>query len=116
MSALGKKGETLACLWLRLHGYQILKRNYHSRFGEIDIIAKKCGVTSFVEVKARGENTLSTPASAVDIYKQQKLIKTANQYLTFCDNPDGEFRFDVVEIQKHGTHYKIKLIKNAFEI
>ena len=114
MSGLGKKGETLACIWLRLHGYRILKRNYHSRFGEIDIIAKKCGVISFIEVKARGENSLSTPASAVDVYKQQKIIKTANQYITYCQNPDGEFSFDVVEISKHGTHYKINLIKNAF--
>lgn len=116
MSGLGKKGETLACLWLLLHGYKILKRNYHSRFGEIDIIAQKNGTISFVEVKARGENTLSTPASAVDIYKQQKIIKTANQYLTYCDNPDGDFCFDVVEILKVGTRFRIHLIKNAFEI
>lgn len=114
MKGLGQKGESLACLWLRLHGYVILSRNYHSRFGEIDIIAKKCGVISFIEVKARGQNALSTPASAVDAYKQQKIIKTANQYLTRCDNPDGDYSFDVIEIEKSGLHYKIRLIKNAF--
>jgi len=114
MKGLGKTGESLACLWLRLHGYSIIKRNYHSRFGEIDIIARKGKTVSFIEVKARGKNSLSTPASAVDAFKQQKIIKTANQYLMYCDNPDGDYSFDVIEIEKSGLLYKIRLIKNAF--
>ncbi len=114
MKGLGKKGESLACLWLWFHGYRILSRNYHSRFGEIDIIAKKCGVISFVEVKARGKNMLSTPASAVNVYKQQKIIKTANQYIMRSQNPDADYSFDVIEVTRGRFLYKINIIKNAF--
>ncbi len=114
MKGFGKTGESLSCVWLWLHGYKILRRNYRSRFGEIDIIAKKGGVISFVEVKARGQNMLSTPASAVDAYKQQKIIKTANQYLMRVGAVDSDYSFDVVEVTRTRYFYKINLIKNAF--
>lgn len=35
----GKIGEDRACAWLESNGFVILERNFHSRFGEIDIIA-----------------------------------------------------------------------------
>ncbi len=114
MRGLGKTGENLSCVWLWLHGYKILSRNYHSRFGEIDIIAQKGTKISFVEVKARGQNPLSTPASAVNLYKQQKIIKTANLYLMRVGNPDADYSFDVIEVTRGRVLYKINLIKNAF--
>ena len=36
---LGKKGEPIAAKLLRNRVYKRLKRNFHSRFGEIDIVA-----------------------------------------------------------------------------
>ena len=114
MKNYGKRAETLAAWFLILRGYKILERNYHSRFGEIDIIAKKDGVTEFVEVKARSGKMLGTPANAVDIYKQQKIIKTAYRYLLRC--PDTECRFDVVEVVTRGLRVTVNHIKNAFEL
>lgn len=114
MKGLGYIGESLSCVYLIFHGYKILERNYHSRFGEIDIIAKKGNSISFVEVKARDKNMLSTPASAVNIYKQQKIIKTANLYLMKNRNTDGDYTFDVIEVVRDRWFYKINLIKNAF--
>ncbi len=113
---LGKFAETAAAWYLRMRGYVILSRNYHSRFGEIDIIAKKRGVITFVEVKARGENMLASPAYAVDAYKQSRIIKTAYYYLSHTQNPDCDVSFDVIEVIKNGNHYKFNHIKNAFEI
>ena len=51
----GKAGEDHIARWLEKRGYHILARNYHSRFGEIDIIAQQGPYLAFVEVKAREE-------------------------------------------------------------
>ena len=47
----GKAGEDHIARWLEKRGYHILARNYHSRFGEIDIIAQQGPYLAFVEVK-----------------------------------------------------------------
>lgn len=115
MMRLGQTGENAAALYLRSKGYDILERNYHSRFGEIDIIACKDETVVFVEVKARGRNSLDTPAAAVDIYKQRKIIKTANFYIIKKQIADTDMRFDVIEIELYGAHCKINHIENAFD-
>jgi len=51
---LGNWGEQQAALFLERRGYVILVRNYHTRGGELDIIARDgAGVLCFVEVKTR---------------------------------------------------------------
>lgn len=47
----GILGEDKACNFLKKQGFEILKRNFHSKFGEIDIIAKKDEILHFIEVK-----------------------------------------------------------------
>ncbi|WP_416346565.1 YraN family protein [Campylobacter upsaliensis] len=47
----GILGENRACAFLKKHRFEILERNFHSKFGEIDIIAKKDEILHFVEVK-----------------------------------------------------------------
>jgi putative endonuclease len=49
----GRRGEWLAALWLRLHGWRILGRRCRTPVGEVDIVARRLGVVAFVEVKAR---------------------------------------------------------------
>ena len=110
----GKKAEILSGLYLKLKGYKILDRNYHSRFGEIDIVAKKSDVIVFVEVKARGKNALYQPSYAVDLYKQKKIIKTAYFYISQNGFLDVDIRFDVIELTLKGMLLKINHITNAF--
>ena len=112
----GKKAESLAAFYLRMHGYQILDRNFHSRFGEIDIIAKRFKTIVFVEVKARGEGYLAEPGYAVDEYKQKKIIKTSQLYILYKKLDAFDIRFDVIEITKKGVHFGVNHIKNAFEV
>ena len=47
----GNIGEDAVCGFLVRHGYEIIKRNFTVRGGEIDIIAKKADIIAFVEVK-----------------------------------------------------------------
>ena len=93
----GSWGEEMACQHLISQGYKILKRNFHSKCGEIDIIAKDKNCIVFVEVKTRRNNSCGLPAEAVDVKKQTHLYKTAERYIQ--ENPtEKEIRFDVIEV------------------
>lgn len=93
----GPFGEALAAEHLQENGFRILERNYHSRFGEIDIIAENGQYIVFAEVKTRGISSLSGPEEAVTQGKQKKIAKTALLYLQ--SHPTGlQPRFDVIGI------------------
>ncbi len=111
----GDKGEDFAVSYFQKRGYTIIKRNYHSRYGEVDIIAQQGEFLAFVEVKTRKSNSSVAPAQAVDFQKQKKLCLTAMKYLS---ENESEFqpRFDVFEVwQNEGRIYKFNHIENAFE-
>lgn len=114
----GKTGEDITSDFLKKHGFVIFKRNYHCRFGEIDIIAEKDDLLLFVEVKTRFEDAMVSPAQAVDFAKRNKIRMTAKTFLsrTFIDY---RCRYDVSEVTvsiKDGEYkYSINYIKNAFE-
>ncbi len=116
-SFYGKKGEDITADFLRKKGFIIFKRNYHSRFGEIDIVAEKGNILLFVEVKTRGENAIVSPAEAVDYNKQNRLRLTAADFLRKTHR-EYECRFDVSEVSVindgNNVKYKINYICNAF--
>lgn len=77
---VGRKGEELACQFLAQKKFKILSRNFHSRYGEIDIIASRDGIMHFCEVKTRTTMTFGTPEEAVNSKKLQKMKKTIQCY------------------------------------
>lgn len=114
---IGKKGEDVAVSYVESNGYKILNRNYHSPYGEIDIIAEKENYIVFFEVKTRKINTEFTAFEAVDTFKQKKIIKTAMIYLTE-NNTTLQPRFDVIAVYFDGDFCvmkEINHIKNAFD-
>ncbi|MBO5936854.1 MAG: YraN family protein, partial [Clostridia bacterium] len=111
---IGDKGESFAVWLYEKAGYSVVKRNYHSRYGEIDLIAENETELCFVEVKTRNLSSVGNPAEAVDYRKQKKLTLTAMKYLseTECFR---QSRFDVLEVwQENGKIVKYNLIENAF--
>lgn len=112
----GQIGEEYASELLVKQGYEVLQRNYHSRFGEIDIIARNEEYIVFAEVKTRDEKFLVSPLESVTAAKQKKLCKTAMLYLQ--SHPTGlQPRFDVIGIVTSGTDCQVKSvehIENAF--
>lgn len=74
----GKQYEQRACDYLVQRGFEIIECNFYSRFGEIDIIAKKEKTLHFVEVKG-GENF--NPIYAITPKKIHKMIQTIRYYL-----------------------------------
>lgn len=110
----GNFGEQVALDYLLGNDYQFVCSQFHSRFGEIDLIVQNETFLVFVEVKLREEGGLTLPREAVTYKKQQKLFTTAQVYLS--ENPTSlQPRFDVIEIQTKGTKIKnIFHITNAF--
>ncbi len=106
---LGKRGERLACRYLRKGGYKILERNYKNPFGEIDIIAKREDTVAFIEVKTRLSENYGAPSEAVDKTRRFRYIKGA-QYYFYNREIDCTVRFDIIEILRGELNH----IENAF--
>lgn len=77
---------------------EILVRNYKSRKGEIDIVARDGETLCFVEVKTRRRAVHSTPGEAVGTAKRQRIAAAAREYLRAIGRPDVPYRFDIVEV------------------
>jgi len=105
--------EEKAAEFLKIKGYKLICRNFRTRFGEIDIIAKDGDWIAFIEVKARGENYLVSPKEALNLHKQKKIKLAALEFVK--SKPNQCFRFDFVGITDHRDYLSYELIKGAFE-
>lgn len=110
---LGKNGEDIACDFILKMGYDILERNYRSKLGEIDIIAKDNEELVLIEVKTRGQELFGTPAEAVNPIKRKHIYHVAEYYLMERKLENVFCRIDIVEIYKKGDKYNVNYIKNA---
>jgi len=124
---LGTLGEKIAIKYLQKRGYKILDQNYSSKFvsgpqrGEIDIVAKKKDIISFIEVKTLTQNcggptSAISPEEKVDYLKQKKLIKMAENWLMENKIPlNSKWQIDVIaiKIDLNNRKAKIRHFKNA---
>lgn len=110
----GDGGENFACKLLEKKGYTIKDRNYHSRYGEIDIIAQKGELLVFAEVKLRKSGSAVSGAESVTPAKQRKIVLTSYCYLQLTE---GSFqpRYDVIALtEKNGEIIRAEHIPGAF--
>jgi putative endonuclease len=114
---LGDWGESLTATYLEGQGYAILARNWHCRFGELDVVATKDGILAVVEVKTRKSDRFMTAREAVDHRKRQCLWRSAEQWL--CAHPEEEWvvRFDVAEVYlpQAGAAPQFHYLEDAFQ-
>lgn len=109
---IGAKGENLACDFLEQKGYKILEKNWRSARYEIDIIAEYHNTVVFVEVKTRSSDYYGFPEEAVNITKQEHILKAAEDYV-FIHDIKNEIRFDIVSIIINSQTQKIYHIEDA---
>ena len=120
---IGRFGEKLAAKHLKRNHYKIIARNSHQSHNELDIVAVNKDYIVFVEVKTRsvGEDLYSeygTPAMAVTLSKQRRLLTAAKSFLSknkkyYKKQP----RMDVIEVyvnKENGKPLKINHFENAF--
>jgi putative endonuclease len=107
----GAGGEDTAANHLISLGYCILTRNYQTRHGEIDCIARDIdGTLVFIEVKLSRQGSLISPLWRVTRAKQHKLALMARSYLADHSISGTACRFDVIGI----TGNRIEHLRNAF--
>lgn len=113
----GLSGEDAACQYLEQKGYQILRRNFRTYVGEIDIIASKGPTLSFIEVKTRSSEQFGKPREAVTFGKQKKIRRSAETYLVMTKriNNMPDLSFDVIEvIRSRGQIKSINHLERCF--
>lgn len=72
----GRRAETFAAWWLRLHGWRILATRVKIGQGEVDLIAKRGRTIAFVEVKWR--KNAADLATAIDGWRLRRVATAAN--------------------------------------
>ena len=98
-SNLGTQGEALAAAHLEGLGMRIVGRNYRSRYGEVDLVAREGETLVFVEVKTRRGDSYGTPEESVTPRKLDRLAKTAARYLQQHGLDQSAWRVDLIAIK-----------------
>ena len=98
----GIKGENKACEFLKNNNFEIIERNFRSKFGEIDIVAKKDKILHFIEVKY-GEKNYEL-AYRLDYKKYCKILKTIDFYI-LKRKLVTDFQVDLICINKDDIEF-----------
>ena len=107
----GADAEQAAENCLVRHGMQIVARNYRTRFGEIDLVARDGETLVFVEVRLRSNPRFGGAAASIDGHKRARIVSAARQFLSRLGrNPPC--RFDVVTLDGGSPQW----IRAAFEL
>ena len=99
---LGQQGEEFAEDYLKRKGYIIKQKNYHTRFGEIDIIAVDPHERQlvFIEVKTRKNEKYGEPNESVTPQKISRLLQTALHFLNNAmQNKYISWRMDLITLK-----------------
>jgi putative endonuclease len=113
MKSRGAQAEQLAAQYLLQQGLSLVEQNYRGRFGEIDLIMKDGSTLVFIEVRLRRNGDFGGAAASIDARKQQRIVSTAQQYLSGLSRIPS-CRFDVVlmdGIEQRNMHW----LRNAFD-
>ena len=103
---LGKYGERVAATKLVEDGYELIDRNWRcddgELKGELDIVARRGGVLTFVEVKTRSSVDYGEPAEAVTPIKVRKIRELATVWMRLHPTDHEDISFDVMTVMHSG--------------
>jgi len=108
----GKEEEIIAGQCLESSGWVILARNFRSRRGEIDIVALRENILSFVEVKSANRITKRDLEHVIGVRKRNSIIETSKLFLVINRKyKQYHIRYDVMLIQENAC---LRHIEGAF--
>jgi len=117
---IGDIGEEVAVKYLERKGFRVIERNYLRKWGEIDIIAEKGQLLSFIEVKSvsreSGSRETYRPEENVHPAKLKRLHRAIQTYLLDRKVPDSrEWRVDVacVYLDFSTRKAKVEMLENV---
>jgi len=109
----GNYGEELASEYLKKHGYKIIERNFSSKLGEIDILARQKSDIVIVEVKTKSGSSFGEGFEMINYYKRRKLLLLARSLQG--SYPNQTIRIDVVSVDTNQNPPELKHFINAIE-
>ena len=104
---LGARGEELAARHLEARGYQVVERNFRTRYGELDVVVRDSRFLVFCEVKTRivqdgaGASEVLGPFAAIGHRKQLQVRAMAREWLGQArleGARPSEVRFDAIGV------------------
>jgi putative endonuclease len=118
--ARGATGEQAAAEMLAALGYEIVERNFRTKYGEIDIVAADRDTLVFCEVRSRvGRDAVAWALQSIGPGKRMQLRKMAREWfrLSSAQRPrTRKTRFDAVAvaIAPNGRTLAIEHVRDAF--
>ena len=114
---VGSQAERTALAYLQRKEYNILATNYHTRRGEIDIIAMEGNSLVFIEVKGTAMRNNPSLRYRINPIKQKRIYLTALDFLAKNDLSVDAMRFDAILMtQTPGDEWIIDHIRDAFRV
>jgi len=110
----GKLAEQAALQFLETQGLIMVRENYRTRLGEIDLIMKDGKTLVFIEVRSRSNSAYLNPVETIDQRKIQKIILAGRYFLQQYNGNFDSCRFDVVTLTGSLESPAIDWIRNAF--
>jgi putative endonuclease len=112
----GRLAEDAVARHLWWQGYRILERNYRTRSGEVDIIARRGDTIVFVEVRSKREGSPVAPKDTVTPAKERRIDATASAYLKARRLAGVSIRYDIAEVwtNDRGRPIRIDILEGAF--
>jgi putative endonuclease len=95
--AAGGAAEEAAARFLERNGLAIVARNYRTRHGEIDLVAREGATLVFVEVRMRSSERFGGGAESIGWRKRSRIEAAARHYLMRLRR-EPPCRFDVVTL------------------
>ncbi len=92
--ARGRRGETIAAWWLRLHGWRILAQRVRVHAGEVDLVARRGRIVAMVEVKTRQKS--DDLATAIDAHRLRRVAAAATVIAPRFLRTGDDLRIDVM--------------------
>jgi len=113
----GNQIEAWVCSYLTQQGLVLIRENYTTPFGEIDLIMmdSRNNTLVFIEVRYRKNSDYGEGFESISRAKQKKIITAAKCFMCYQSKlSDRAIRFDVVSVSGNLSNLKLDWIPDAF--
>lgn len=100
----GQKGEFLASTWFQQQGFEIIARNWRTKWFEIDLVVKRGNMLGLIEVKTRSSQAFGGAWASIDRRKIWHLRRAADLILQQAAYQDCRLQIGILSVQQAATN------------